>query len=303
MKIDETHYNNLLPNVREQLELSEEERIYHIQEEKWLGYPLAKDVLSKLENLLNYPRKSRMPGLLVIGETNNGKTSILKRFASNYKAFKDNEKYGATQIKVIYVQAPGPDVGHLYTNILAQFAVPYKNTEKTPKKEQMIKHYFNKCGAKMLIIDEIHNILSGPISKQKQFMNTLKNLSNELQMVIVLAGIKDALHATNTDTQINNRFKPIFLPKWQIDRDYLSLLAGIEKTFPLKKPSNLVSKQIALKIHDLSEGYIGEMFDLLVVAAEYAISNKTEKIGLEEINSCGFIKPSLRKSYEDFVLL
>lgn len=305
MKIDAQHLSNLLPEVQKQLELSDKERLYHIEEDKWIGYPIALDIIDKLETLLNYPKKNRMPGLLIIGDTNNGKTSIIKRFASKYKAFKDSEKYDATQIRVISTQAPsGPDVGHLYSRILELFAVPYNSTEKVPKKEEMIRNYLNKCGAKMLIIDEIHNILSGPISKQKQFMNTLKNLSNDLQIAIVLSGIKDALYATNTDPQINNRFKPIFLTKWKLNKDFLSLLAGIEKTLPLKKASNLATtKAVALKIYDLSEGNIGEVFDLIVSASELAIKSQSEQITLKEIKECGFVKPSMRKSFDEMVNL
>ena len=59
---------------------------------------------------------------------------------------------------------------------------------------------------RMLVLDEIHNILVGSTLKQKQFLNTLKFLSNELQIPIVAAGTKDALQVTRTDDQIANRF-------------------------------------------------------------------------------------------------
>lgn len=156
----------------------------------------------------------------------------------------------------------------------------------------------------MLIVDEIHNILVGAVSKQKAFMNSLKNLSTELQIPIVIVGIPDALHATNTDAQINNRFKPIALKRWSLDRTYLSLLASLEKILPLRDASNLYSnKDLAEYIFDTSEGYIGEIIDLITQASLYSIDNKIERIDIKVLKNCGFVKPSLRKHINDILEL
>jgi len=298
-------YPHVLENVENVIELSKDERIYFLREEKWLGYTLAKEILEKMQTLMDYPRKSRMPSMLLIGETNNGKTSILKRFMKKNPPIRNNEAVETTIIPVISIQAPpGGSLNELYTNILNQFAVPFKNTDKIAKKQQQVEYYFGLCQLKILIIDEVHNILSGPVAKQTTFMNTLKTLSNDLQISIILAGIKDALYATNTNTQISNRFKPVFLTKWQYDREYLSLLTSIEMTLPLKKPSGIANDvKIAQSILDLSEGYIGEMFDLITLASELAIENDSEKITIDIIKKSDFVKPSLRKNFDDMVRL
>lgn len=297
--------DNLLPAVSEMLQRPDIERIQFIQREKWVGYTNANNVIEQLNLLLNHPRKTRMPSMLIVGGTNNGKTSLIRRFLAKNLPKRSKDWQETTEIPVVSVQAPfSPNISDLYSEILEQFAVPYKNTDKVAKKEQQIRYYFGHCKLKMLIIDEIHNILSGPISKQKMFMNALKNLSNSLQISIVLVGVKEALRATNTDDQINNRFKPIFLPKWQYDNDFLSLLASLERTIPLKNTSNIAqNKEIALKILDLSEGYIGEMVDLISAASIYSIQTKSEKITQKELTSCGFVRPSQRQNFEDLVSL
>src|SRR5258705_8898580 len=68
------HASHLSPAVRAALELSDEERIQRVRSPRWIGYPMAKRVLDRLEDLLTYPQTHRMPGLLLVGETNNGKT-------------------------------------------------------------------------------------------------------------------------------------------------------------------------------------------------------------------------------------
>lgn len=301
MKIEQAHFDNLVPWVQSVLDKNDTGRIQIILEEKWFTYPVAKDILEKLEMLFHCPKKSRMPSMLLVGDTNNGKTSILKRFISLHKNYEDENNI--THIPIVFVQAPpSPDISSFYSKILQFLAIPYKNSDKAAKKEELIHYYFKISDVKMLIVDEIHNILSGPISKQKMFMNALKNLSNELQIPIVISGIADALHATNTDTQISNRFKPVFLSKWQMGREFLSLLASIEKTLPLKKASKLgQTKDTALRILDKSEGYIGEIIELVLLSAQRAIKTGTETITVKEIEECGYVKPSQRKNYLDII--
>jgi len=298
----EEHLNNLHPNVHEKLKLSKENRIEFLLEEKWITYPNAKEILDKLNFLYKHPRKSRMPCMLIIGETNNGKTSIINKF------IKDNPPHETQEVTITPIlSVVAPETGTIsdfYSKILQSLCVPYRNGDKINKKRELIDHYFKICEIKILIVDEIHNILVGAVSKQKAFMNALKNLSTELEMPIVIAGIPDALHATNTDAQINNRFKPVALKRWKFDRNYLSLLASIEKILPLKKPSNIYSnKEIAEYIFDTSEGRIGEITELINLASIYAINNDIEKIDIKVLKSCDFVKPSLRKHIGDILEL
>ncbi len=294
------HLNNLLPSVREKLNLSNDDRKEFILEEKWITYPNAKEILDKLEFLYKHPKKSRMPCMLLVGGTNNGKTSIINKFLKKHPPFEDEE---VTITPILSVIAPDTgSISDFFSKILQSLCVPYRNGDKVNKKRELIDHYFKICEIKMLIVDEIHNILIGAISKQKAFMNSLKNLSTELQIPIVIVGTPDALHATNTDSQINNRFKPIALKKWHFDRNYLSLLASLEKIIPLKNPSYLSSdKELSEYIFDISEGYIGEIIDLITISSLYSIDNNIEKIDIKSLKNCGFVKPSLRKHINDML--
>lgn len=294
------HLNNLLPTVREKLNLSNDDRKEFILEEKWITYPNAKEILDKLEFLYKHPKKSRMPCMLLVGGTNNGKTSIINKFLKKHPPFEEKE---VTITPILSVVAPDTgSISDFFSKILQSLCVPYRNGDKVNKKRELIDHYFKICEIKMLIVDEIHNILIGAISKQKAFMNSLKNLSTELQIPIVIVGTPDALHATNTDSQINNRFKPIALKKWHFDRNYLSLLASLERIIPLKNPSYLSSnKELSEYIFDISEGYIGEIIDLITISSLYSIDNNIEKIDIKSLKNCGFVKPSLRKHINDML--
>ncbi len=101
-----------------QLQLDSGARIEKIRSDRWIGYPKAKSVLTKLDDLMSYPRIERMPHMLIVGDTNNGKTMLTKRFLKKYPA-KDNPEGDGVFAPVLLVQAPPvPDEGRFYNAIL-----------------------------------------------------------------------------------------------------------------------------------------------------------------------------------------
>ena len=94
------------------------ERIDKIKQSRWIGYPKAQEILKSLDALLNHPKVNRMPNMLIVGPTNNGKSELVKRFQELHPA-RDNPKGNSTYAPVVVVQAPPvPDENRLYNNIL-----------------------------------------------------------------------------------------------------------------------------------------------------------------------------------------
>ncbi|RII26341.1 MAG: hypothetical protein CXR31_11665 [Geobacter sp.] len=290
---DYEHMDLLLPETKEMLDSNGDDRIEYLRTDKWIPYPRANQILKKIEELLKEPTKTRMSNLLIVGESNNGKTSLVKKF---WRSHPPSDGLYEDAYPVMYVQAPPvPDERRFYDAILTVLLVPFRHRDAPSQKIADISYYFNKIGTRMLIVDEIHNILSGSVPKQRAFMNALKNLGNQLAIPIVLVGTKDALMATNTDMQISSRFKPEHLPVWRLDREFVQLLASIETTLPLRKPSDLATKELAQEIYRLSEGYIGEIVAVIGEAAVVAIQSGSERITTKEIKESGFIPPSKRR--------
>lgn len=285
-----------------------EERIELLSKDNWIDYPIAQDILKKLEHLLlNEKDKSRITSILLVGSSNNGKTSLLERFIELHPPYDYNVEGGRPDwveddffddhsgigLPVLYILAPTePNESRLYSNILNQINAPFKERDPLARKQYLVEYYLKIFNIEMLIIDEVHNILSGSVAKQRQIMNAIKNLSNTLKIPIVLSGIKDALRAIQTDDQIHNRFRPVPLPKWKMNQDYISLLATIVETLPLRKESDILNPETASIILSLSEGYIGEIINLIREAAKYAILSGSERVTRKEIKECDYISLS-----------
>ncbi len=290
-------YPHLNETASALVDRSDDERIYAIREGTWLGYKDAKRILTRMEDLLNYPRITRMPNMLLVAPSFNGKTSILERFLSQHQPDLDptNE---ITICPVVMVESPPkPDISDFYTRILDVLMTPYKPTASVPEKYSQIKRLFRQMEVKMLIVDEIHHLIAGSLNRQQEFRNALKSLGNETMVTIVAAGIEDAYNAFNTDPQMSSRFTPEELPLWKANNEFGSLLATLELRMPLKQPSYLKDPGAMLAIHTRSEGTLGDMCDLVKDLAVDAIRSKVECITLDQINTLRWVPPSKRKQY------
>ncbi|RTZ50405.1 AAA family ATPase [Chryseobacterium arthrosphaerae] len=275
--------------------LTDDERIKSVKKPKWIGYTQAKKIHKKLEDLRDYPTNLRMPNLLLIGDSNNGKTALLNKFTATNPSFIIEETQ-ELMLPALMVQAPPePDEKRFYNIILENLYAPYKSSEKIEMRQQRTIHLLKKLNVKILIIDEIHHLLAGTISKQRLFLNVLKYISNELQISLVCSGTREAFNAIQTDPQLANRFEPKVLPKWNNDEEYLRLLASFERILPLKNPSHLIENSLCSLILSKSEGLLGGISKILELSTILAIETGIEKISKNIIENIDYTPPSERK--------
>lgn len=287
-------YQHLMESLWPLLDKSIEKKIHYIQSDRWIGYSKANEILQKMDDLLTHPKIDRMPSMMVVGATNNGKTQLLNRFLKNHPP---SQNYGGEKIiaPVIGIEAPpGPSDSAFYSAILKRLyeKVPKQSADDIRDKACEV---LEKVQTRVLVIDELHNILAGASRKQQLMLNAIKFLSNTLKLSIVGGGTENLINAVSVDSQLENRLKPQRLPLWRDGEEFDSLLESYEYILPLKKPSNLTSTRLATKILAMSEGTIGEISALINAAAIYAIEKGDERITPDALNNCGFVSPSDRR--------
>jgi hypothetical protein len=292
-----SEFTHLAEPLRAEVELPVEERLARARYPKWIGYTRAQELLQMMQELLHHPRIHRMPNLLIVGETNNGKTVIVNRFQQLHRAT-DNQTGEGANVPVLVIQAPPvPEENRFYHAIFDSLNWQYRPWGSAASKLPQVLNLLRAVHVKILIIDEIHHLLAGHINKQRQFLNVLKYIGNELQIALVGVGIKDAIRAIQTDPQMANRFEPAALPRWELDREFRSLLASFERMLPLKFPSNLPGQALATHLLALSEGTIGELSSLLVASTIEAIRTGKERIDLSLLQELEWIPPSEQKRH------
>lgn len=289
------HYSHLGAKAKALIAEPNDVRIMAIQQGAWIKYPRATEILERMERLLKYPRVTRMPNMLIVGSTNNGKSSIVEHFAQQHLPDMNPEGDAAIAPVVLIEAPPTPDVSDFYGRILEELFAPFRPNAKVADLYRQVKLLFVALHVKMLIVDEIQHLIAGSLAKQRDFRNALKSLGNETGISIVASGIEEAFNAFNTDPQLSNRFVPELLPKWRMDNTYGSLLMTLERRMPLKLPSKLPEPDLAQKILWMSEGTLGDICDLVKLAAEQAIIDGSEKITDKLLDALPWVPPSKRK--------
>lgn len=287
--------NHLSKASLEALSLSDDDRIHYILGERWVEYPAATNTLEDLGGLLHQPKIYRMPNRLIVSDTNNGKTSLIRRFLRLHERLNDPSA-DQSFIPVLLVQAPPqPDERRFLASILDCVGMPHIATQRTELLFRQVQTVLPKLGVRMLIIDEIHHLIAGSNARQRLFLNVIKYLSNELMIPTVAVGTAEAFNAIRVDPQIANRFVPIELPRWGNNTDFRRLLRSFESLLPLQRASDLSRPEMSLRLSLMSEGTIGELSSLLNVAAIQAILGGEERITDPVLDRIKWTPPTHRK--------
>jgi hypothetical protein len=288
-----THLND---QAKAYLERSDEERKLMIEADRWLTYPIAKNVVEVLDEKLfvaQNVRKNRPLGVVLAADGGNGKTSLLKHFLSTHppKRLED----GRRMVPVMMIETPRATVRNLYGLILKQLQASVGQKDDEIRMKEQIQDLFETLEVRMLMLDEAHNMLNAPQQRRGEFLEALIWLNNNLQIPLVVAGVptvRDAIRKDGYD-QLATRLEPIELPIWKHDDDYTDLLANFERTIPLWNESNIAdNSKITDAILYKSSGRIGAIWEFLIRCAKNAIKTKVEQITLEIVETTTFVPPN-----------
>ncbi|WP_225320910.1 TniB family NTP-binding protein [Streptomyces luteolifulvus] len=285
--------SHLRPAAQQIARLPDAERLRYVRADRWIGYPRATEALGRLETLLSWPSKQRMPNLLLIGPTNNGKSMIVEKFRCGHPPVSHPDR---EEIPVLVVQMPSePSVIRFYTAMLAALGAPLRARYRVADLEQAVLRLLRAAEVRVLVIDELHNVLGGSGDKRRECLNLLRYLGNELRIPLVGVGTRDDYLAIRADDQLENRFAPLTLARWEADVDACSLLASFAASFALRRPSPIATAEMAGYLLTRSEGTIGELAHLLTDAAVAAIESGEEAINQRTLLLAPYAGPTERR--------
>lgn len=281
--------DHLDPEVAEALTLPTPERVEFCRADRWVGYTRATHILKQLDQLLIYPKTLRMPNLLLVGRSGNGKSSILERFAHRHPV--QITATGSPIAPLLHIQMPDtPDETEFWSTILWALGVSHREKDPASIKKRQVKSTMQYASVRLLVIDEFNNLTNAG-KKAADLLAAIKGLSNDLKIPIVAAGTQAAINALNSDPQMKSRFEPAALDRWKLDNEYLRFLASYEKLLPLAEPSNLASRELAPTIYGMAGETIGATVKLLKKAAEHAVESGRERIDDRVLKSITWAKP------------
>lgn len=282
---------HLTEQARNALKLPTEERIAYTLDDHWVGYSRAKEILDAIEDLMKHPPTLRMPNMLLVGASGNGKSTIIAHFRRRNPV--QSRAEGGTLIPVVVMEMPSePSESRFWTELLLALSIADRDSDPVQRKKNQALSILRYVGCRLVVIDEFHNLLFGHQRQQRHFLGVLKSLSNELKLPIVTVGTREAIRALHTDTQLSSRFEVKGLPKWRLDRDFLRLLSSFEALLPLPEPSGLTEQDMAIRLHNMCGGTIGALSRILKRSAVAAIRQDRPRIDARTLDEIEWVKLS-----------
>ena len=288
---DARDYAHILPDHRAKAALSDAQRIAWMRSDRWIETARAREALLRLEDLLTYPPRDRMPCLLIYGDTGMGKTKILRKFLRAHPPRFDG-KTGVTAMPVAAMQMPAEPIERdVYGELLSALQAPGPVEATTHRLKETCRTLLKGLGVRMLIIDEVHAMLAGTFRQQRIFLNAIRFLANDLRAPLVCAGTDLARQALLTDPQLAERFEAFHLPRWKNDRHFAELLISLASLLPLRRPSALHAAEVRRRVLDLTGGVTVRIFRLIESVAIEAIRSGEERITSQSFDAPGLVLP------------
>lgn len=285
-----TTYDHLNSEVIEALQLPTPERIEFCQTDRWVGYTRAQQILRQLDDLFVYPKSLRMPNILLVGRSDNGKSSIVQHFVHRHPMLMKED--GSPGPCVVWLAMPAtPTESSFWSELLWSLNIRHGERDPPEKKRRQAFDAMEYASVRMLAIDEF-NHLTNAGKDAARLLAAIKNVSTALRIPIIASGTQAAINALNSDPQMKSRFEPAVLDRWKLDREYLRLLASYETMLPLAEPSNLASRELAPTIYGMAGDTIGGTVKLLKEAASHAIRTGRERIDTNVLASMSHVKSS-----------
>ena len=276
--------DHLDPSIHGHVDLTNEQRAAFILSDRFIRHSRLEVILNHVEFLYLRPPVTRAAGLVVSGIPGSGKTMVAQWIRRRYPEQPADGQKAAIKPVLMISMTGARDAKTLYNRLLGELGVPDPGRYSGSDREQLVVKLIRAAGVKLLIIDEIQDVLTSTPRQQRFAFDTLKFLMNELSLPIVALGTSAAPDAMRVDEHLNARFAFRSLPKWTADQYLVELLDAAERLLPLKKPSRLSSLAISSTIIGLSGGVLDQMMRIINSAAIHAIETGAEAITPDLLN-------------------
>ena len=280
-------FQHLLPEIRAWATLPDDRRFTIIRTEKFIAYRRAQELLGKLDELVTFPPRTRPPSMLVFGEPDIGKSMLYNAFLRRHPACFEADIGLRLSPAVGMEMPPGPSEKAFWRDLLARIGVPMRPRDPADHLQDLALRLLRQMRCRVLLVDEVHNLLSGSYREQRRMLNLLKYISNRVGVSLVGFGTEEAVLALQSDPQLASRFELFPLERWKPDKELQGLVATLLAMMPLRLPSEVSSPEMVKVLWETSSGITGRLFRIIEIAAVQAILTGAERVDPALIQQAG----------------
>ncbi len=238
-------------------------------------------------------------GLLIIGPSGLGKTTILKHYAAQFPVSVEAK---FTRIPVLFVSTPSlPTTELMAEAILLALGDPLATKGNTERKFERIKLLLKQCQVELLIIDEFqHFFYARTIVEFRTITDRIKTFIEATEIAVVLCGLPEAEMVTQSNDQMARRFSckhtltPFNLDSEHDFIEFRGVLKAFQEKLPLRVETPLFEANLARRFLIASNGLLDYVRKIL----EGAVSAATAA-GHQSIDLPGYAEGFRREVWAD----
>jgi hypothetical protein len=271
-------YDHLADDVRPLVDLPTAERAQLMLADRFIVHDRLKPIMEHIEFLRFASVASRASGLVVYGSPGSGKTMLSRAIARRFPPESATATSAATRPVLAISMTGAREAKTLYNRILAALDCPLCANSTGADRERLVLRLCRAASVKLLVVDEIQDVLTSTPRQQRIALDTIKFLMNELAVPILALGTLEAKAAMEVDEHLNARFQYRELPRWKADGLLANFLNALEPRLPLKRRSCLSAPTLMKALIEVSSG----MLDMIVKTTSYAAAHAVEQ-SIEQI--------------------
>ena len=211
---------------------------------------------------------------------------------------------GSTRLETKQVYLGGTEVHtatyakEIFTRMLQALKCPHISGYTGDERRTLALQLTGGAGIKLLIIDELQDLLHSTARQRMQTLVAIKDVMNSLLVPTVALGTEDAKMALESDQHLRARFRFRDLPLWKNDQYFAHFLDEFEVSLALRRPSRLSSPTIRRVLLALSGGRLADITDRIQCAAALSIESGEERVTPELLARAEFESPRLTGARE-----
>ena len=286
-----TTLNHLDDDARKLMDLTKEQRAQHMILDRFITHERLSPILEHAKFLRFAPIQSRASGLVVYGPPGSGKTMLARSILRRHGRQTATPVSASTRPTLMISMTGAREANILFNRLLTALDCPQSTHSTGADRERLTLRLCKAADVRMIIVDEIQDILSSTARQQRIALDTVKFLMNELSVPILVLGTLAAKQAMEVDAHLNARFKYRELPTWKADSFLGNFLDTLEMRLPLAKRSALSSPTLMKELVKVSDGVLHGIVQTTCYAAAHAVEDGTERITKELIEYASYYPP------------
>lgn len=251
--------------------------------------PRTEDIIDYIsDSHSSYDGFNEPDHIYISGETGVGKTTISKIYEKSHPR---EETDTDDIVPVLRIDTPVPATcKELVTELLDKLGDPKADigSHNIGQKTRRLVAMLRACQTELIIIDEFqHFIHRRRRNALGEVSDWLKNLTNQIQIPMVLIGLPDSEHVILENQQLRRRFSERYKIEpfgWSTKaqkREFKRLLKEIDNCLPFDHELGLWQGDMPLRFFDSCKGTLGHLIKLIRKAAKIAIMNDAPTIYME----------------------